>query len=124
VWATTKHDVYTMHDQSVTHWSSLEQTSTELINADDCIVPKQVYNLLYFLALNISVQVHILLGLVSKYSFLLLQRGHGSQSVAMVQVTTMAVDSNLLVVGGFQGEIICKVFLLCKYSPTLVCSNS
>ncbi|RCV38338.1 hypothetical protein SETIT_8G134200v2 [Setaria italica] len=65
-----------MHDQSVTHWSSLDHTSTELINADDCIVPKQ--------------------------------RGHGSQSVAMVQVTTMAVDSNLLVVGGFQGEIICK----------------
>jgi hypothetical protein len=64
VWATTKHDVYTMHDQSVTHWSSLEQTSTELINADDCIVPKQVYNLLYFLVLNISVQVHVLLGLV------------------------------------------------------------
>jgi WD40 repeat protein len=65
-----------MHDQSVTHWSSLDQLSTELINADDCIIPKQ--------------------------------RGHGSQSVAMVQVTTMAVDSNLLVVGGFQGEVICK----------------
>ncbi|KAL6900797.1 hypothetical protein ACP4OV_005473 [Aristida adscensionis] len=76
VWATTKHDVYTMHNQSLTHWSSLEQISTELINADDCIIPKQ--------------------------------RGHGSQSVSMVQVTTMAVDSNLLVVGGFQGEIICK----------------
>uniref|UniRef100_A0A0D9X7Q6 Uncharacterized protein n=1 Tax=Leersia perrieri TaxID=77586 RepID=A0A0D9X7Q6_9ORYZ len=76
VWATTKHDVYTMHNQSVTHWSSLDQTSTELINADDCIIPKQ--------------------------------RGHGSQSVAMVQVTTMAVDDNLLVIGGFQGELICK----------------
>lgn len=42
VWATTKHDVYTVHNQSVTHWSSLDQTSTELINADDCIIPKQV----------------------------------------------------------------------------------
>lgn len=31
----------------------------------------------------------------------------------------MAVDSNLLVVGGFQGEIICKVLLLHKYSSTL-----
>ena len=51
--------------------------------------------------------------------FVVAQRGHGSQSVAMVQVTTMAVDSNLLVVGGFQGELICKVFLLRKYSPTL-----
>lgn len=51
--------------------------------------------------------------------FVVAQRGHGSQSVAMVQVTTMAVDSNLLVVGGFQGELICKVFLLHKYSPTL-----
>ncbi|EEC83558.1 hypothetical protein OsI_29201 [Oryza sativa Indica Group] len=76
VWATTKHDVYTVHNQSVTHWSSLDQTSTELINADDCIIPKQ--------------------------------RGHGSQSVAMVQVTTMAVDDSLLVIGGFQGELICK----------------
>lgn len=113
-----------MHDQSVTHWSSLEQTSTELINADDCIVPKQVYNLLYFLAFIISVHVHILFGFGLKYTFLLLQRGHGSQSVAMVQVTTMAMDSNLLVVGGFQGELICKVFLLHKYSPTLVYSNS
>lgn len=52
------------------------------------------------------------------------QRGHGSQSVAMVQVTTMAVDSNLLVVGGFQGEVICKVFQLYKYSPNLLSSNS
>ncbi|KAL5221577.1 hypothetical protein ABZP36_026290 [Zizania latifolia] len=76
VWATTKHDVYTMHNQSLTHWSSLDQISTELINADDCIIPKQ--------------------------------RGHGSHSVAMVQVTTMAVDDSLLVVGGFQGELICK----------------
>jgi hypothetical protein len=49
------------------------------------------------------------------------QRGHGSQSVAMVQVTTMAVDSNLLVVGGFQGEVICKVLLLHNYSSTLQC---
>ena len=30
----------------------------------------------------------------------------------------MAVDSNLLVVGGFQGEVIYKVFLLHKNSPT------
>ncbi|KAM3210992.1 hypothetical protein ACQJBY_064689 [Aegilops geniculata] len=36
------------------------------------------------------------------------QRGHGSQSVSMVQFTTMAVDNDLLVVGGFHGELICK----------------
>jgi len=76
VWSTTKHDVYTVHNQSLTHWSSLDQISTELINGDDCIIPKQ--------------------------------RGHGSQSVSMVQFTTMAVDNDLLVVGGFQGELICK----------------
>lgn len=76
VWASTKHDVYTVHNQSLTHWSSLDQISTELINGDDCIIPKQ--------------------------------RGHGSQSVSMVQFTTMAVDDDLLVVGGFQGELICK----------------
>uniref|UniRef100_M8CGK5 Uncharacterized protein n=1 Tax=Aegilops tauschii TaxID=37682 RepID=M8CGK5_AEGTA len=35
-------------------------------------------------------------------------RGHGSQSVSMVQFTTMAVDNDLLVVGGFHGELICK----------------
>ena len=60
----------------MTHWSSLNQISTELINGDDCIIPKQ--------------------------------RGHGSQSVSMVQFTTMAVDNDLLVVGGFHGELICK----------------
>jgi hypothetical protein len=38
----------------------------------------------------------------------------------MVQVTTMAVDSNLLVVGGFQGEVICKVFLLHNILLSLV----
>lgn len=76
VWATTKHDVYTVHNQSMTHWSSLNQISTELINGDDCIIPKQ--------------------------------RGHGSQSVSMVQFTTMAVDNDLMVVGGFHGELICK----------------
>ncbi|KAM0906081.1 hypothetical protein ACQ4PT_017033 [Festuca glaucescens] len=76
VWATSKHDVYTVHNQSLTHWSSLDQISTELINGDDCIIPKQ--------------------------------RGHGSQSVSMVQFTTMAVDKDLLVLGGFQGELIFK----------------
>jgi hypothetical protein len=33
----------------------------------------------------------------------------------MVQVTTMTVDSDLLILGGFQGELICKVFSLQKY---------
>ena len=75
VWATTKHDVYTMHDQSVTHWSSLEQTSTELINADDCIVPKQVYNLLYFFGIQYFCAASYSFWFGLKYPFLLLHRG-------------------------------------------------
>jgi hypothetical protein len=55
------------------------------------------------------------------YHFFLVpwQQGHGSQSVAMVEVTTMTVDSSLLILGFFQGELICKVFSLQKCLFTL-----
>lgn len=35
--------------------------------------------------------------------------GMTSQSLSRVQISTMAVKDNLIVAGGFQGELICKV---------------
>lgn len=42
---------------------------------------------------------------------LLLQTYPGSlgQSLSRVQISTMAVKDNLLVAGGFKGELLCKV---------------
>lgn len=39
------------------------------------------------------------------------------------QVSTLAVRDNLLIAGGFQGELICKVILLCKGITMLVSWN-
>ncbi len=32
VWATSKHDVYLMHNFSVMHWSSMSHEATEVLN--------------------------------------------------------------------------------------------
>ncbi|XP_038975864.1 uncharacterized WD repeat-containing protein C2A9.03-like isoform X2 [Phoenix dactylifera] len=78
LWATTKHDVYMMQNYSVMHWSSLRQRSKEVLNVAGQIAP-------------------------TKRS-----RGSSVQPVSRVQVSTMAVKDNLMVAGGFQGELICK----------------
>ena len=36
--------------------------------------------------------------------------GVSSQSLSRVQISTMTVKENLIVAGGFQGELICKVW--------------
>ncbi|KAJ3673426.1 hypothetical protein LUZ60_006800 [Juncus effusus] len=41
VWATSKHDVYIVHDHSVMHYSPLLQTCKELINASGRLIPHQ-----------------------------------------------------------------------------------
>ncbi|KAJ6391533.1 hypothetical protein OIU77_025503 [Salix suchowensis] len=77
LWATSKHDVYLMQNYSVMHWSSLQQRGKEVLNVAKPIAPTQQRT-----------------GLLSK-------------SLSRVQISTMAVKENLMVAGGFQGELIC-----------------
>ncbi|XP_054788704.1 uncharacterized WD repeat-containing protein C2A9.03 isoform X1 [Prosopis cineraria] len=78
LWATSKHDVYVTQNYSVMHWSSLLRRSKEVLNVAKPIVPT-----------------------VKRPEFL-------AQPVSRVQISTMAVGKNLMVAGGFQGELICK----------------
>ncbi|KAI4389437.1 hypothetical protein MLD38_001665 [Melastoma candidum] len=76
--ATSKHDVYLMQNHSVMHWSALRRRSQEVMNVAKPVVA--------------SPQCP---GLVSP-------------SLSRVQISTMAIRDNLLVAGGFHGELICK----------------
>ncbi|VVA95693.1 unnamed protein product [Arabis nemorensis] len=78
LWATSKHDVYFMKNYSLTHWSSLLQRGKEVLNVARPIVPTMT------------------------------QHGLLSRSLSRVQISTMAVKDDLIVAGGFQGELICK----------------
>ncbi|XVF36744.1 hypothetical protein REPUB_Repub19eG0084800 [Reevesia pubescens] len=78
LWATSKHDVYLMQNYSVMHWSSLFRKGKEVLNVAKPIVP----------SLN--------------------RPGLLSQQLSRVQISTMAVKENLMIAGGFQGELICK----------------
>ncbi|CAJ2644355.1 unnamed protein product [Trifolium pratense] len=78
LWATSKHDVYLMQNYSVMHWSSLLRRGKEVLNVAKPIIP--------------TLQKHS--GLV--------------HPVSRVQISTMTVKENLMVAGGFHGELICK----------------
>ncbi|KAM1331431.1 hypothetical protein EV1_043567 [Malus domestica] len=78
LWATSKHDVYVMQNFSVMHWSSLLRRGKEVLNVAKPVVPTEKRP-----------------GLVVR-------------PLSRVQISTMAVKENLLVAGGFQGELICK----------------
>jgi hypothetical protein len=39
VWATSKHDVYLMHNFSVMHWSPMTRKGTEVLNLAGPVVP-------------------------------------------------------------------------------------
>ncbi|KAM1180514.1 hypothetical protein ACFX13_019917 [Malus domestica] len=78
LWATSKHDVYLMQNFSVMHWSSLLRRGKEVLNVSKPVVPTE------------------------KRAGLLVR------PLSRVQISTMAVKENLLVAGGFQGELICK----------------
>ncbi|KAJ0087095.1 hypothetical protein Patl1_08498 [Pistacia atlantica] len=78
LWATSKHDVYLMQNYSAMHWSPLLQKGTEVLNVAKPVVPT------------------------------LKRPGLLAQPLNRVQISTMAVKENLLVAGGFQGELICK----------------
>ncbi|XP_038717521.1 uncharacterized WD repeat-containing protein C2A9.03-like isoform X2 [Tripterygium wilfordii] len=80
LWATSKHDVYLMQNYSVMHWSSMLRRGEEVLNVAKPIVPTLKRP-----------------GLLSQ-----------PPSLSRVQISTMAVKENLMVAGGFQGELICK----------------
>ncbi|KAK4428514.1 putative WD repeat-containing protein C2A9.03 [Sesamum alatum] len=78
LWATSKHDVYLMQNYSVMHWSSLLRRGKEVLNVAKPITPT------------------------------LKHPGCLAQTLSRVQISTMTVKDNLMVAGGFQGEVICK----------------
>lgn len=78
VWATTKHDVYLVHNYSVTHWSSLLQRGKEILNVSGDVVPS------------------------------LKPLGCQSQPMAKIHISTMTMKENLMAAGGFKGELLCK----------------
>ncbi|KAK6938173.1 WD40 repeat [Dillenia turbinata] len=78
LWATSKHDVYLMQNYSLMHWSSLLRRAKELLNVAKPVNP----------TLNNPRSL--------------------AQSLARVQISTMAVKDDLWVAGGFHGELICK----------------
>ncbi|KAK4747478.1 hypothetical protein SAY87_014064 [Trapa incisa] len=79
LWSTSKHDVYLMQNYSVMHWSSLLRRSKGVLNVAKPIIPK-----------------------VKRRPGMLVE------PLSRVQISTMAVKDNLLVAGGFRGELICK----------------
>ncbi|AES68554.2 transducin/WD40 repeat protein [Medicago truncatula] len=78
VWATSKHDAYFLSQFSVMHWSSLTCTSSEVLNVSGHVAPSEKHP------------------------------GSVVEGFTHTQVSTLAVKDNLLVIGGFQGELICK----------------
>ncbi|CAN0824403.1 Uncharacterized WD repeat-containing protein C2A9.03 [Linum grandiflorum] len=78
LWATSKHDVFLVGDYSVVHWSALARKGKEVLNVAKPVVPT-----------------------VKRPGLL-------TQSLSRVQISSMAVKENILVAGGFQGELICK----------------
>ncbi|KAM0863452.1 hypothetical protein ACQ4PT_044585 [Festuca glaucescens] len=78
VWATSKHDVYLLSHFSVHHWSALTGVDTEVINIEGHVIPREKHP------------------------------GSILDGVYQTLVSTLAVKDNLLVAGGFQGELICK----------------
>ncbi|CAL5335459.1 unnamed protein product [Camellia sinensis] len=78
VWATSKHDVYLMSHFLVVHWSSLTCDKTEVLNVSGHVAPCEKHP------------------------------GSLLEGFTQTQVSTLAVKDNLLVAGGFQGELICK----------------
>ncbi|KAL3850984.1 hypothetical protein ACJIZ3_012866 [Penstemon smallii] len=78
VWSTSKHDVYLMSHYSIIHWSSLSSKKTEVLNVSGHVAPCEKHP------------------------------GSLLEGFTQTQVSTLAVRDNLLIAGGFQGELICK----------------
>ncbi|KAH9617430.1 hypothetical protein KSS87_006065 [Heliosperma pusillum] len=78
VWASSKHDVYLMSNYQVMHWSSLSRNLTEVVNFADHVSPSEKH------------------------------KGSLLEGFTQTQISTLAVKDNLMVAGGFQGELVCK----------------
>ncbi|KAK1290284.1 hypothetical protein QJS10_CPB18g00747 [Acorus calamus] len=78
VWATSKHDVYLMSNFSVVHWSSLSSNLSDVIDFSGHVAPSEKHP------------------------------GSLLQGFTRTQISTLTVKENLLVAGGFQGELTCK----------------
>ncbi|KAL8046081.1 hypothetical protein ABFX02_08G155900 [Erythranthe guttata] len=78
VWARSKHDVYLMSHYSIIHWSSLSSKKTEVLNVSGHVAPREKHP------------------------------GSLLEGFTQTQISTLAVRDNLLIAGGFQGELICK----------------
>ncbi|CAA3028601.1 Hypothetical predicted protein [Olea europaea subsp. europaea] len=78
VWSTSKHDVYLMSQYVIMHWSSLTSKKTEVLNVSGHVAPREKHP------------------------------GSLLEGFTQTQVSTLAVRDNLLIAGGFQGELICK----------------
>ncbi|XP_024031502.1 putative disease resistance RPP13-like protein 1 isoform X2 [Morus notabilis] len=78
VWATSKHDVYLNSHSSIIHWSSLTSSRSEVLNISKHVAPSE--------------------------------RHPGSllEGFTRTQLSMLAAKDELLVVAGFQGELICK----------------
>jgi hypothetical protein len=78
VWATSKHDVYLVSNYSIMHWSSLSGNLSEIINFNGHVAPTERC------------------------------AGNLMEGFSQTQISTLAVNDNFLVAGGFQGELTCK----------------
>ncbi|EPS64476.1 hypothetical protein M569_10306, partial [Genlisea aurea] len=78
VWSTSKHDVYLMSHYSIIHWSSLSSKKTEVLNVSGHVAPNEKHP------------------------------GSVLEGFTQTQVSTLAVRDNVLIAGGFHGELICK----------------
>lgn len=78
VWATSKHDIFLLSHYSIIHWSALTGEKSEVLDVSGHVAPSEKHP------------------------------GNLNEGFSQTQVSTMAVKDNLLVAGGFQGEIICK----------------
>eukprot|EP01018_Ginkgo_biloba_P032363 Gb_29305 [translate_table: standard] len=81
VWATSKHDVYLMSNYSAMHWCSLKRKSTEVLNVAGPMTPAPE---------------------VQKNPWAV------QQGLGRIQISTMCVKDNLMVAGGFEGEMVAK----------------
>lgn len=125
MWATSKHDVYLMSHFSVMHWSSLTCTKSEVLNVSGHVAPCEVSNLFFWHLLLVSGYMRVCVcfpGVVPGSNLFILsylmQKHPGSllEGFTQTQVSTLAVKDKLLVAGGFQGELICKVCIFIQFN--------
>jgi hypothetical protein len=103
---------------SVLHWSALTREKQEIIDLQGRVAPCEVQGFtsrrLFQLGIFLQGVVFGVWFFFLRYKlifFVQLQKHQGnfSEGFSRTQVSALAVKNNLLVTGGFRGEIICKV---------------